>query len=149
MVPQEYRCAQLGVNQLGRQCGQCADSHRCPCAYAKGCGREMVLASFIAPGGVSEFCFSGTCSKMSKLHLHCVPRCTSDWYFHAVCGLFSLLSFQEQPQCLWALSDPSLLSFRTSNFKPHCFQELTKFVPSHFPSQLLWEIVFPVWFPVC
>lgn len=102
LVPQKYRYAQLGVNQLGSQCGQCADSHRCPCAYAKGCGREMVLASFIAPGGVSEFCFPGTCSKMSKLHLHCVPRCTSDWCFHAVCmwAIFSALSPRAAPMPL-------------------------------------------------
>lgn len=59
-----------------------------------------------------------------------------------------LTSLQEQCNALQALSQPSPLIFKLSRFKTHWLQELTKFNPSHFPSQWRWGNVLPVHSPV-
>ena len=43
----------------------------------------------------------------------------------------------------------SLLIFMVPGFKSHWLQELLKFGPSNFQSQMLWGFVFTVWAPGC
>lgn len=69
-------------------------------------------------------------------------RHSSDHCFHASCPcVVCLPSLQEQHGALWALSQPSLLTFKTRGFMPHWLPKLMKFSPSHFPIPCLWGII--------
>lgn len=57
-----------------------------------------------------------------------------------VCLLFQ----QDKCNVLLALSKPGPLTFKNPGFKTCWLQELTKFGPSSFPSQLLWEFISPI-----
>lgn len=74
------------------------------------------------------------------------PRHPSDCYFHAICPQVVVCLLFQQAKCnvLLALSKPGPLTFKTPGFKTYCLQELTKFGPSSFPSQLLWEFISPI-----
>ena len=77
------------------------------------------------------------------------PRDSSDHCCHTVCPwIICLPSLQEQHSVSWALSQPSLLTFKTLGFKPHWLQELIKFSLSHFLSQCLWGSILLVHSPV-
>lgn len=64
-------------------------------------------------------------------------------------GCFPCLFSKSSPNVLQALSQSSRLTFDTPEFKPYWLQELKKFSPFHFPSQLLWGFIFLVWVLLC
>lgn len=104
----------------------------------------MGPAGSLVPGGRSfqECCLSSRHVKMSKEPPHFALQIVSKSLFPCyVHGLFALPSLQKDPQYFWALLKPSLLTFRTPGFKSCCLQELMKFDPSSFPSQLLWGFI--------
>lgn len=110
-------------------------SHRCTCVYAKGWGREIVLDSFIVPGEVSvnSASLGHAPTWVNNISIVCPGALQIGASMLYICGLFSLLSLQEQLQCPWALSYPILLSLRTGDFKPHLkfgsLQELPNLSP--------------------
>ena len=132
----------LRVSSLSSEYKCCAGSHRWPCAYAEGWGREIVLASSFDSGGGSLWMLSLRCALRWVNNLPTVcPGHSSGCCFHTVCPwVVCLLPLQEVHSALRALSQPSLLTFKTPGFKP-CW---LKFSPSCFISQLLWGLVFPV-----
>lgn len=100
--------------------------------------KDMASTNSFVPGEASM-------NAASLGHAHCVPQvlfrslfpcCTS-----AFC--FPCLFFRGSPSVLQPLPEPSMLTVKTPDFKPHWLQELVKFRPSHLPNQLPRGFIFP------
>ena len=124
----------ISVSKLDSQCQRWAGCHRWPCTYTEGRWGKWCLLILLFPEGslwmlplwdtlwdeqiTSPLCALG--ASQIALSMLCV------------CGLFALPSLQEQYDALRALSQPSVLTFKTPSFKPCLLQELTKFSPLAF-----------------
>ena len=117
VVPPKCRSGRAWCKQGRQPVRCCAASCRWLCVHTEGWERGGVSAIYSHP---CECCLSRTHAEKSKYSPLCVPHTFSQITVStpSTPGLFAC-PLQEQSNALWALSQPSLLTFKTPGFKPH------------------------------